>query len=84
MEYFFKPSALKSLRKMPREVQKRILEKLDFYCNSDNPFEFAESLSAKSLGNFRFRIGNYRIIFDSESNKIIILLIGNRKDIYKK
>ena len=83
MEYFLKPIALRSLRKLPRDIQKRIIEKLDFYCASENPLSNAERLTEKSLGDFRFRVGDYRITFDIENQHIIVLLIKHRKDAYK-
>lgn len=84
MQYYFKPGALKGLKKLPRTVQRRIIAKLDFYIASSDPLRFAESLKDKSLGGYRFRIGDYRIIFDVDSNGVIILLVGHRRDIYKK
>jgi len=30
----------------------------------------------------RFRIGNYRVIFDLEGDEIVVLRAGHRKDIY--
>ena len=44
-----------------------------------------EPLSDAALGSFRFRVGDYRVIFDIDNNKktIIILAVGNRKDIYR-
>ncbi|MBN2197658.1 type II toxin-antitoxin system RelE/ParE family toxin [Candidatus Wolfebacteria bacterium] len=62
-----------------------MLNKLDFFTKSKNFFSFAETLQYKKLGSFRFRIGDYRVIFDFEnkSSKIIILLIGHRKNIYR-
>ncbi|HIO60925.1 MAG TPA: type II toxin-antitoxin system RelE/ParE family toxin [Deltaproteobacteria bacterium] len=51
--------------------------------------EFPEYLPLKKLknhpvSNFRFRSGNYRIIFDVDwtKNEIYILKIGHRRDIY--
>lgn len=84
MRYFLKPAALRDLKKFPKPVQKRIIGKLDFYANSLNALEFAEIIHDKSLGNYRFRVGNYRIIFDLIKNDIIILVIGHRRDIYRK
>lgn len=84
MQYYFKLSALKGLKKLPKIVQRRLVAKLEFYVASSDPLKFAESLKDKSLGDYRFRIGDYRIIFDVESNNIIALLVGHRRDIYKK
>lgn len=85
MEYYFKPSALRDLKKLPKSVQKKIFNKLDFYIKSDRPLEFAEVIKYKTLGDFRFRIGDYRVIFDFDfKNKLIIILaVGHRKDIYR-
>lgn len=85
MEYFFKKSAIQDLKKLPKDIQKRIFDKLDFYIIKNNPLKFAEPVKDKMLGDFRFRVGHYRVIFDldSKNNKIIILTIGHRKNIYK-
>lgn len=83
MAYYFKPSALADLRRLPKSIQKRILQKLDFYVQSKNPIRFAKALADKEFGEYRFRIGEYRVIFDFEKGDCIILAIGNRKDIYR-
>lgn len=84
MEYYFKPSALRDLRRLPETVQKRIFDKLDFYTNSPEPLAFAKSLPGGEFGDFRFRIGDYRVIFDVEpGGAIVILAVGHRKDIYR-
>lgn len=84
MEYYFKPAALRDFKKLSKSIQKRIIEKMEFYVKLGRPLEFAEVLKDKTLGEFRFRIGDYRVIFDVESKrKIIILTIGHRRDIYR-
>lgn len=83
MRYFLKPSALRDLQRLSRPVQKRIIGKLDFYTRTDNPLVFSEPLKDKSLGDYRFRIGDYRIIFDVAGDALIILAIGHRRGIYK-
>jgi len=85
MEYYFRPSALRDLKQLPKPAQRRIFNKLDFYTKSNNPLKFAEALKDRALGDFRFRIGDYRVIFDFDYKKniIIILTIGHRKDIYR-
>ncbi|MEK7532260.1 MAG: type II toxin-antitoxin system RelE/ParE family toxin [Patescibacteria group bacterium] len=35
-------------------------------------------------GQFRFRVGDYRLLFNITENKIIIHAVGHRKNIYKK
>ncbi len=50
----------------------------------DNPLQYAERLTNPELGGYRFRIGDYRVIFDIEGNDIVVLRVGHRKEIYKR
>ena len=77
--------AEKDFISLPKDLQKRIAEKMRFFSKSDDPLKFAERLKDISLGDFRFRVGNYRIIFDADSAKkeIYILKIRLRDKSYK-
>lgn len=75
--------AKKNLKKLPREIGIRIVNKLDFWVNSGDPLKFAEYLHDYELGEYRFRIGDYRVTFDVEDETIIILAVGHRREIYK-
>jgi len=79
----FKKKAAKEVDKLPPQIRERILEKLKFYSLQENPLRFAEKLKDYRLGEYRFRVGDYRILFDLEDSKITILKVGHRKDIYK-
>ena len=54
-----------------------------FYAEAQNPVRFAEHLTDFKDAEFRFRIGEYRILFDVINNSIFILKIKNRKDSYR-
>jgi len=77
----FTERAARDFKKLNIDQQKRIGSKLFEYSN--DPFSFAKKLSHHSLGSFRFRIGEYRVIFDYIDDEIIVLRVGHRKDIYK-
>jgi len=79
----FAPYALKDLKKLPDYVQSAILQKIDHIVSSDRPLNFAKKLTHSELGSYRFRIGDYRAVFDVQGVTIIILRIGHRKDIYR-
>ncbi|MBI4993183.1 MAG: type II toxin-antitoxin system RelE/ParE family toxin [Candidatus Magasanikbacteria bacterium] len=83
MDYVFKPSVIRDLKKLQKLIQARVIKKLDFFIDSEDPLSFAERLNDVALGEFRFRIGDYRVIFNVEQQDIIILAIGHRKNIYK-
>ena len=83
MEYFFTDRALKDIKKLPRQVQLRIIKKLDYFTGQRDPLQFSETLINSALGAQRFRIGDFRVIFDVENENLIILRIGHRKSIYR-
>lgn len=82
--YEFTSIALKQLEKLPVNIQKRIIKKLDYYCRQKNPLRFADFLIDYRLGDYRFRVNDYRIVFDMEGEVLIILAVGHRREIYKK
>lgn len=81
-DYQFTKTALKCFKKLPRDIQLRIVGKLDYYCKQSDPLDFAQPLTQSNLGQYRFRIGDYRLTFDLEGEILVIHDVGNRKDIY--
>ena len=77
----FTEKALSDLYALDKQTQERIAKKLKEY--SKNPLKYARKLSTIQIGTYRFRIGDYRVIFDIEEENIIILRVGHRKDIYR-
>lgn len=82
MKIIFSISAFRQLSKLNKDAQKRINDKLSFYVSQNDPLDFAERLTDYQFGGWRYRVGDYRIIFDVEKEKIFILKIGHRKNIY--
>lgn len=81
--YEFTPSALRDLEKFSKPIQKRILIKLDFFVSCSNPLLFAHHLINSDIGQYRFRISDYRVVFDVDDQVMTILAVGHRKDIYR-
>jgi len=84
---FLTQSSKKDLRKIAAKEAIRILKKLRFFSQQKNPLRFAKKMSHQELGQYRFRVGDYRILFDvDKEGSIIILLIlrvKHRREIYK-
>ena len=76
----FKPRALKDGKRIPREQLIRIFEAIE---------NLSEGLKGdvKRLTNYspeyRLRVGDYRVLFEIEDEKIIIYRIRHRKEAYK-
>ncbi len=83
MKIFYAKRAAKRLESLPREVQMRIAKKMRFYASEDNPLRFAKRLADNRGGEFRFRVGDYRLVFDVRNGAIYILKIGKRDEIYE-
>lgn len=80
----FTKRAVKDLTALPPTKQKLIMEKLEYFLSTDQPLSFAKTLTNYSLGQYRFRVGDYRITFDLDSDgTIFILHIGHRREIYR-
>jgi len=74
--------ALKDIQNLSIDTKQRLKLALDKYV--ENPLFYAKKLVNSDIGNYRFRVGEYRIIFDIiEDNQLLILRVGHRKDIYR-
>ncbi|MCP1224533.1 type II toxin-antitoxin system RelE/ParE family toxin [Sebaldella sp. S0638] len=77
---------LKQLKKMDKSESAYIVgwikKKL---INCENPRIHGKGLVGDHSGEWRYRIGNYRIIADINDDTVLILLlnIGHRKNVYK-
>ena len=69
-------------KSLPTAIQKRIAKKMRFYVDQKDPLRFAKRLTEPREGEFRFRVGDYRIIFDVVDKKIFVLAVKRRDDAY--
>ena len=55
--------------------------KLD--CSSD-PRQYGKGLTANRSGQWRYRVGDYRLLAEIQDDKVVILIlhVGHRSDIY--
>jgi mRNA interferase RelE/StbE len=81
-EVTFSDKAARELKKLDKQVQKRIIEKLIHYANTENLAE-AKKLTNPLLGEWRYRIGDYRVIFDLSGKEIQVLKVAHRSEVYE-
>ncbi len=74
--------AVKDIQSLDNNIKKRIGKTL--IRHKEDPLKKAEKLTDFAFGTYKFRIGDYRIIFDIEDKDIVILRIGHRREIYKR
>ena len=79
-------AALKDLRALDRPVSRRIVKKTEYYILTGRPLEFAKPLTGSLSGLFRFRMGDYRVIFrvdGADSVQVLnVLRVKHRREIY--
>lgn len=84
-EVRFEKRAQKALKKMDKHQAYMIMSwmKKNLVDTSD-PRQFGKGLKGNKSGEWRYRVGDYRIISHIDDEKIIILVleIGHRRDIY--
>ncbi len=83
MKIIFTESAKKDWQRLDTSVRRQLKTKLAFYRRAEQALRFAEKLRDFDSGEYRFRVGDRRIIFDVRGDIIFILRIGNRKDVYR-
>jgi len=74
-------SAYRDIKKLDSVARKRIKKSIERY--SRNPIEYAKRLGDARLGTYRWRIGNYRVVFDISDRNIVVLRVGHRREIYR-
>lgn len=79
-------TARKQLRKLDKQVARRILDFLDErVAAAEEPRRVGKALTGP-LGSFwRYRVGEYRIICDIQDGRLRVLVvqIGNRREVYR-
>ena len=72
----------RDIRRLDEDVKRKIEKSLKRY--QEEHLKYASKLTDPALGTYRFKIGDYRVIFDIEGEEIVVLRAGHRKDIYRK
>lgn len=83
----FSKKALKQLKKLDKSQSFLLISWIENnLMNTENPYQKGKGLTANRSGEWRYRVGNYRIICDIRDQELVILVIdvGHRSDIYKK
>ena len=80
-EIIFSQSAQRQLKKLNKDIQKRIIAVLE-------RIRIRPEAHVRRLVNdpaYRLRVGDYRVIMDIDRNRLVILIlkIGHRRSIYK-
>jgi mRNA interferase RelE/StbE len=82
----FVKSASKELSKLERNIQRRIIEHIEFL--RENPFESRPKVDiarvkGEKIQMYRLRVGEYRVFYTVEAGKVVVLGVVHRRAAYK-
>ena len=81
----FSEKALKQLKKLDKYISALILGWLEKNVEgTENPRVHGKGLVENKSGQWRYRIGDYRVICEIQDKEVIVLVleIGHRREIY--
>lgn len=81
----YAPLAIKQLKKLDKHVSALIIGWIEKnLVDCEDPRRYGKGLVANRSGEWRYRIGDYRILADIQDDKLVILIItvGHRREVY--
>jgi mRNA interferase RelE/StbE len=77
------PAADRVVAKLPEQTRRRIADRLVALANDPRP---PGSIKLTGEDSYRIRVGDYRIIYSIDEDRLIVLVIdaGHRRDVYRR
>jgi mRNA interferase RelE/StbE len=77
------PAAVRQLRKLDPAARRRLQAAIELL--ADNPRPPAAKRLVSFAGEWRVRVGDYRIVYDIDDGTLTVLVLtaGHRRDIYR-
>ena len=77
--------AEKDLSKLQKQDASRIVRKVEQMLVQE-PYKLGTALKGRFLGLHRYRVGNYRVIYEIVDEKVLVMVlqIGHRSKIYDR
>ncbi|MFH1562449.1 MAG: type II toxin-antitoxin system RelE/ParE family toxin [Nitrospirota bacterium] len=81
-EIFIKRSAQQALARIPQPYQDRLVESIRQLHSDPRPAGVRKLMGRNA---WRIRVGDYRVIYeiDDDQSKVLVVVIGHRKEIYR-
>lgn len=82
----YSDKALKQLRKLDTHTARIIVAWLDKNINGcQDPRAHGKGLVSNRSGQWRYRIGDYRVLCDIQDSELVVLAleVGHRRNVYK-
>lgn len=79
-----RPAAQRQIKKLPREVQAKVLTRLTALAEDPKP-SGAEALQGPQ-DLYRVRVGQYRVLYEVQEQVLMVLVVrvGHRREVYQQ
>ena len=79
----YRPEARRNLKKLPPEVLRRIISRIENLANNPRPHGVETLTGSERL--HRVRVGAYRIVYAVEDKALLVLIVrvGHRREVYR-
>ena len=79
----FKPSAEKSLTKLPTGLQKRIVRAVELLAENPRPHGVVKMEGDENL--WRIRVGDFRVVYEIHDSVLLVMVlrVGHRREVYR-
>ncbi len=83
-QIIIRPTAEKSLDKIPLPARRRIADALEALRGDPRPAGVVKLTGDENL--WRIRVGNYRVVYEIHDDRLIVLVlrVAHRKDVYRQ
>lgn len=83
----YSDDALRQLKKLHSVLARRIVLKVADNASQADPLSRAKALQGSLRGKYRYRIGDYRVVFVLDGHGVVTILtvisVKHRKDVYR-
>ena len=79
----YHPEVKDDIRNIPANIKTRIRKAIETRLQTD-PVLYGQPLRQSLKGHRKLRVGDWRVIYRVEASTVIILMIGNRKNVYNE
>jgi mRNA interferase RelE/StbE len=83
---FFAPAADRQLRKLPENVQRRIVRATEALQSDPRPPGSVKLQGEEDLHRIRIRVGDWRVVYQIQDRELLVLVVrvGHRRDVYRR
>lgn len=82
LEIVYRRRAIKDLRRLPRDEQQKAVARVAAYAVAPGATHH-DVVHLVGTPHFRLRVGDWRVVFEVEDERLEVVRIGHRREVYR-